>query len=132
MYTVPVPDVRAVTLTPLVTRWVKPDSIVYTDGFLSYDLLDVADFRHVRVNHAENFAVGRGHINGIENFWSQAKRHLRRLNGIPPDRFYGFLKECEWRFNGGDHEELRKQLKRWVLRRQKRRSIGQPLSEIRS
>ena len=28
VYTVPVPDVRAVTLTPLVTRWVKPDSIV--------------------------------------------------------------------------------------------------------
>ena len=121
VYTVPVPDVRAVTLTPLVTQWVKPDSIVYTDGFLSYDPLDVADFRHVRINHAENFAVGRGHINGIEHFWSQAKRHLRRFNGIPPDRFYGFLKECEWRFNGGDHEELRKQLKRWVLRRQQRR-----------
>ena len=22
--------------------------------------------------------------------------HLRRFNGIPPVRFYGFLKECEW------------------------------------
>ena len=22
-------------------------------------------------------------INGIENFWNQAKRHLRKFNGIP-------------------------------------------------
>jgi transposase-like protein len=26
------------------------------------------------------------HINGIENFWSQAKRHLRRYNGIVLER----------------------------------------------
>ncbi len=39
-----------------------------------YDVLDVSDFHHVRINHSELFAEGRNHINGIENFWSQAKR----------------------------------------------------------
>jgi transposase len=39
------------------------------------------------------------HINGIENFWNQAKRHLRGYNGIPKAHFHLFLKECEWRFN---------------------------------
>ncbi|MBK2345311.1 transposase, partial [Francisella tularensis subsp. novicida] len=39
------------------------------------------------------------HINGIENFWNQAKRHLRKFNGIPREHFHLFLKECEWRFN---------------------------------
>ncbi|MGE4527937.1 MAG: IS1595 family transposase, partial [Rhodospirillaceae bacterium] len=27
--------------------------------------------------------------------------------------FYWFLKECEWRFNGGSHKQLLTQLKRW-------------------
>ena len=44
-------------------------------------------------------------------FWNQAKRHLRRFNGIKPEHFYWFLKECEWRFNGGNHKELLTQLK---------------------
>ena len=32
------------------------------------------------------------HINGIENFWNQAKRHLRRFNGVPKQSFHLFLK----------------------------------------
>ena len=38
-------------------------------------------------------------INGIENFWSQAKRNLRRYNGIPRQNFPLYLKECEWHGN---------------------------------
>jgi len=89
---------------------VVPDSIVYTDSFTSYDVLDVID-------HGKAFADGeknRRHINGIENFWNQAKRHLRRYNGIPRKRFYYFLKECELRFNGGNHKELYRQLWGWA------------------
>ena len=41
----------------------------------------------------------RNHINGIENFWNQAKRHLRSYNGVPRQHFHLFIKECEWRFN---------------------------------
>ena len=59
-------------------------------------------FHHVRINHSEKFAEERNHINGIENFWSQAKRHMRRFNGIPKEHFNLFLKECEWRFNNPD------------------------------
>ncbi len=36
-------------------------------------------------------------INGIENFWNQAKRHIRRFNDIPVAHFHLYLKECEWR-----------------------------------
>jgi len=44
-------------------------------------------------------AEDKNHINGIENFWNQAKRHLRRFNGVPKENFPLFLRECEWRFN---------------------------------
>ncbi|MFC1083028.1 IS1595 family transposase, partial [Pasteurella multocida] len=43
----------------------------------------------------------------IENFWNQAKRHLRKFNGIPKEHFELYLKECEWRFN---HSEIKVQI----------------------
>jgi len=55
-----------------------------------------------------NFAKGKNHINGIENFWSQAKRILRKYNGIHKASFSLFLKECEFRFNcGALHQQIR-------------------------
>lgn len=86
----------------IMEQKIVPDSIVYTDSLQSYNVLDVSDFHHVRVNNSYLFAEGRNHINGIENFWNQAKRHLRRFNGIPREHFGLFLKECEWRFNNPD------------------------------
>ena len=119
VYTVMIPNARTATLMPIMERMILPDSVVYTDGFSSYDALDVSDFHHVRINHSERFVDERNHINGIENFWNQAKRHLRRFNGVPKQSFHLFLKECEWRFNGGDHRELLNQLKAWVNLRRK-------------
>jgi len=43
----------------------------------------------------------KDHVNGIENFWSQAKRTLRKDNGIHKASFPLFLKEGEFRFNHG-------------------------------
>lgn len=113
VYTAIIPNARTETLLPIIRERVEPDSIVYTDTFGAYNALDVSAFRHVRINHSQLFADRENHINGIENFWNQAKRHLRRFNGIKPEHFYWFLKECEWRFNGGDHRMLLKQLKSW-------------------
>ena len=100
-------NTKSTTLLPIIREQVKPDSIVYTDGYTSYDVLDVSEFHHFRINHSTHFAEGRNHINGIENFWNQAKRHLRKFNGIPKAHFELYLKECEWRFN---HSDLKSQI----------------------
>ncbi|MBK2346520.1 IS1595 family transposase, partial [Francisella tularensis subsp. novicida] len=92
----------------------KPDSIVYTDTFRSYNALDVSEFKHYRINHSKLFAKKHNHINGIENFWNQAKRHLRKFNGIPREHFHLFLKECEWRFNHSDSKQQLKLIRHWV------------------
>lgn len=113
VYTAIIPNARTETLLPIIQEKVTPDSIVYTDAFRGYNALDVSDFHHRRINHSALFADGRNHINGIENFWNQAKRHMRKFNGIKQENFYWFLKECEWRFNEGNHEQLLKQLKYW-------------------
>ena len=42
---------------------------------------------------------GKCHVNGIERFWSFAKRRLAKFNGLTNNTFYLHLSECEWRFN---------------------------------
>ena len=91
-----------------------PDSIVYSDMYRSYDALDVSEFKHYRINHSKEFADQKNHINGIENFWNQAKRHLRKFNGVPKESFGLFLKECEFRFNHSDPKEQLMILKQLV------------------
>ncbi|MFU2109703.1 IS1595 family transposase [Glaesserella parasuis] len=107
VYTVVVPNTQSATLLPIIREKVKPDSIVYTDFYRSYDVLDVSEFNHFRINHSTHFAEKQNHINGIENFWNQAKRHLRKFNCIPKAHFELYLKECEWRFN---HSNLKSQI----------------------
>jgi len=117
VYTKVISDATSNTLIPIIKRKVIPDSIVYTDSYSSYRTLDVSDFHHLRVNHSQEYVDGnnrRNHINGIENFWSQAKRNLRKYNGITRKNFPLFLKECEFRFNYGSPKEQLTTLKKWI------------------
>lgn len=114
VYTKIIPDASSATLIPIIEKKIIPDSIVYSDCWNGYNVLDVSDFKHYRINHSKLFADRKNHINGIENFWNQAKRHLRKFNGVPKDNFGLFLKECEWRFNNPSPKQQLTQLKQWV------------------
>ena len=115
VHTVIIQNVGSTTLFPIIRARIKPDAVVYSDSFQAYDVLDVSEFRHMRINHRELFAEQGNHINGIENFWSQAKRHLRRYNGVPKAQFPPlYLKECEWRFNYRPANRLLATLKTWL------------------
>jgi transposase len=113
VHAVMIPDAQSLTIMGIIRARIRPDSLVYTDSFRSYDVLDVSEFHHHRINHSELFADAHNHINGIENFWNQAKRHLRRYNGIPKAHFHLFLKECEWRFNYRPTSNLLNTLQNW-------------------
>lgn len=80
VYVTVVKDTKSSTLMPVILSKIKPDSLVYTDSYRSYNALDVSDFKHFRINHSIEFAIDKNHINGIENFWAQAKRILRKYN----------------------------------------------------
>ena len=112
VYTQVILDAKTDTLMPIIRQKIEPDSIVYTDCWRAYNALDVSEFKHYRINHSHLFAQKQNHINGIENFWNQAKRHMRKFNGVPRQHFNLFLKECEWRFNIGSPAELLKDLKK--------------------
>ncbi len=86
-----IPDASGATLVPIIKRKVIPDSIVYTDCWQGYNKLDVSDFHHFRINHSKLFADRHNHINGIENFWNQAKRQLRKFQWCPSSTFWAIL-----------------------------------------
>ncbi len=111
VYTQIIMDASTDTLMPIIRQKITPDSVVYTDFWRGYNALDVSEFKHFRINHSKEFARKQNHINGIENFWNQAKRHMRKFNGVPKENFNLFLKECEWRFNIGSPKQLLADLK---------------------
>ena len=76
VYTQVLNDTKSDTLMPIIVKKIKPDSIVYTDCYGSYNALDVSEFKHYRINHSEFFANKHNHINRIENFWNV--RHERK------------------------------------------------------
>lgn len=114
VHAVMIPNVGHQMLMSTIRKNLRPDSIVYSDFWHAYDKLDVPEFHHERIDHSGHPALGRNHINGIENFWSQVKRHLRRYIGIPRKDFYLFLAECAWRFNIRSPAKLLKILTQWA------------------
>lgn len=87
-------------LLPILQGKAVQGSTIYSDGWKAYDGLILNGYDHYRVHHHENeFARGKNHINGIESFWSYAKRRLRKFNGVSPETFNLHLKETEFRWN---------------------------------
>lgn len=100
VYTQIVKNCTRQELLPVIKGKILDDSIIYTDGWRSYDALIVSGYKHYRIFHSKNeFARGKNHINGIESFWSFVKRRFNQFNGIPRNKFLVYLKESEWRFN---------------------------------
>ena len=87
-------------LLPIIQGHILEGSTIHTDGWKAYDGLILNGYDHHRVFHSHNeFARGKCHVNGVEGFWSFAKRRLAKFNGLTDEKFYLHLKECEFRFN---------------------------------
>lgn len=106
VYTEIVPDCKKSTLQAIIRGRVSIDAAVNSDGWRGYDgLVDVGYSKHFRVSHGDNeFVRGTHHVNGIESFWSYAKRRLQKFNGVSNRTFYLHLKECEYRFNNRNRD----------------------------
>jgi transposase len=120
VYTEVVPDCKKATLQAIIRGRVTLEAVINSDGWRGYDgLVDVGYAKHFRVNHGQSeFVRGTHHVNGIESFWSYAKRRLQKFNGVSNRTFYLHLKECEYRFNNRNQDLshlLLKMLERYPL-----------------
>lgn len=100
VFTSIIPNASRASIMPIISQLArKSRSNIYTDKWRSYDGLVLSGYKHYRINHSKEFVRNNNHINGIESFWSYAKRKMRKHNGIPRNQFYLYLKEAEFRFN---------------------------------
>lgn len=100
VYTQVIKNASKQQLLPIVRQIVRRKSTIYTDKWKAYDGLVFDGYKHKRINHSKQYSDRRGgHVNGIENFWSFAKRRLAKFNGVSRATFLLHLKECEFRYN---------------------------------
>ncbi len=94
VYTGIVPDASKATQQAIIRGKASPQAVLHTDGWRGYDgLVDLGFDKHFRVSHGESeFASGTNHINGIESFWSLAKKRLVKFDAVPKHTFYLHLR----------------------------------------
>jgi hypothetical protein len=57
-------------------------------------------FVHQFIDHAEAYAIGNVHTNGLENYWSLLKRSLAGTYvAVEPFHLFRYLDEQAFRFN---------------------------------
>ncbi len=94
-----VPNIRKRALREEVREHVAPGSEVFTDALKSYDGLS-DDYTHKVIDHAEAYAKGKVHTNGLENFWSLLKRAIKGTYvSVEPFHLFRYLDEESFRFN---------------------------------
>jgi len=94
-----VADRKKKTLQAEVKAHVQAGSALYSDALLSYDGLE-SEYAHQVVDHAIEYARGRVHTNGLENFWSLFKRGINGTYvSVEPFHLFRYLDEQEFKFN---------------------------------
>jgi transposase-like protein len=90
---------KKAAMQAVVRDHVEAGSTVHSDALASYVGLD-SDYIHKVIDHAEAYAQGTVHTNGLENFWSLLKRALRGTYvSVEPFHLFRYLDEQCFRFN---------------------------------
>jgi transposase-like protein len=86
-------------LQAAIRAQVENNTAIFTDALKSYEGLST-DYVHEVIDHAEAYARGNVHTNGLENFWSLLKRALKGTYvSVEPFHLFRYLDEEAFRFN---------------------------------
>lgn len=92
-------SIRKGELQANVRQYVLKGAELHTDQLLSYEGL-ADEYTHQVINHAECYARGHVHTNGMENFWSLLKRAIKGTYvSVEPFHLFRYLDEQAFRFN---------------------------------
>ncbi|MGE0372653.1 MAG: IS1595 family transposase [Gammaproteobacteria bacterium] len=96
-----VPNVRAASLIPIITKNVEQGSTISTDELRSYSSLAIMGFVHGKVNHSKGeYVRGKTHTNSIEGFWSRLKNSIKGTHvHVSRKHLQSYLVEFEFRHN---------------------------------
>jgi len=93
------PNVKQVTIRPIIEGSVEKGSMVYTDEYDIYCRLPEWEYQHKTVNHSQGEYArdedGDGfhevHVNTMEGFWSLLRSWLRPHRGISQEKLPCYL-----------------------------------------
>ena len=92
-------NVRRPGLQKEIREEVVKGSEIYTDALRSYSGLE-KEYIHNVIDHAECYAKGHVHTNGLENFWALLKRGIKGTYvSVEPFHLFRYLDEQAFRFN---------------------------------
>jgi transposase len=96
-----VPNVKRVTLEPIIEANVAKGSTIHTDELRSYSRLGNNGYNHETVNHGcGEYVKGNTHVNGMEGYWSRLKLSIRGTHVHVSQKYLeNYAKEFEYRFN---------------------------------
>jgi len=103
------PDLKSATLYPIIKEHVIPDSMIYTDEFLTYDNLSKHGYKHKSVHHVSKvWVAGNAHTNTIEGFWSLLKRGINGVyHAVSQKHLQSYINEYSFRYNHrGDERHM--------------------------
>lgn len=100
------------TLDPIISRCIRPGTVVYTDDWAAYRgmtgrINNVA--AHRIVAHAQNFVdpVTGVHTQEVESCWNNLKLGQKVRRGIRREDLQSYLDEQMWRqWRGGDQRHI--------------------------
>ena len=100
-------NVQQQTIKPLIMKYVKQKTLVYTDEYNIYSRLEKWGFKHKTVNHSigeyardeDGDGFHEVHVNTMEGFWSLLRSWLRPHRGISQDKLPLYLSFFEFTHN---------------------------------
>ena len=97
-----VDDRKRETLLPIITRYVKPGTTIYSDQWAAYNTIPNEGYNHLTVNHNVQFKSSEGCCtNAIEGLWGLAKLRIKKMKGVLPDKLPSILDEFMYRHTYG-------------------------------
>ena len=93
-------DCSLPSIMAVISKLVRPGSILVTDCHLAYSGLSADGWEHIPINHSRAFHNFAGVTNNpIEVFWSVLKRTLRLYQHVAANNLWRFLAEVQFRYN---------------------------------
>ena len=92
-------NVQQATISPLIKKFIAPDTLVFTDEYNIYNRLTEWGYQHKSVCHSKGEYArdddGDGfcevHVNTMEGFWSLLRSWLRPHRGISQEKLPLYL-----------------------------------------
>jgi transposase-like protein len=96
-----VPDVKRMTLRPVIQKHVAQGATISTDELSSYRTLSEWGYKHGTVDHGDDQWVdGIHHVNSVEGFWSHLKRGIVSTHAsVSRKHLNKYVQEFSFRYN---------------------------------